>query len=490
MKITCDSCGSKYSISDAKVKGRKVKVRCKGCKASILVDGTALDDASAVADQGAALAAAGPATEQAAAEVWSVNLSEDDSREMSLEQLVEAWQTGVVTAEAYVWKDGMADWKPILEVGELKLQLAAASPPGTAAQAATPAAFPAAAPAAVAASPLAATPAAQAGGMDDLFGGVDLAGSQAAEPEKPGFPSAGLDAKPTGARNDSSVLFSLDSLKSAGQSQQGPSGQAADIFGNLGSASTGTLTTNSDLLTAPAKDPPKPVVAARATTTAPGPRKSLVVPIVLSILGAAAVAAGAFFFLGGSDSAEAEAELAAASEAKEKAAEERKKAEAEKAALAEKLKKMEEALKSAEATKTEEKPGQDNEKKEEETEEPTDEGKTSASSTSKPTSKPAPASKKPSTSSKKPPFNVSAAKSALSTAAANAAGCKKSGGPTGKGKVQITFSTSGRVTSASIISGPFGGTSTGGCVASTFRRARVPAFSGSAQTVAKSFTIR
>ena len=40
MKITCNSCGSKYTIADAKVQGKKVKVRCKGCKESILVDGT------------------------------------------------------------------------------------------------------------------------------------------------------------------------------------------------------------------------------------------------------------------------------------------------------------------------------------------------------------------------------------------------------------------------------------------------------------------
>jgi outer membrane biosynthesis protein TonB len=87
------------------------------------------------------------------------------------------------------------------------------------------------------------------------------------------------------------------------------------------------------------------------------------------------------------------------------------------------------------------------------------------------------------------PFNVGAAKSALSAAAGKAKLCKKADGPTGSGKVQVTFASSGRVTSAVVVAGPFGGTSVGGCVAKAFRGARVPAFSGSPTTVAKSFSI-
>ena len=89
----------------------------------------------------------------------------------------------------------------------------------------------------------------------------------------------------------------------------------------------------------------------------------------------------------------------------------------------------------------------------------------------------------------KPPFDTSAAKSALETASAGAASCKKPDGPTGRGKVQVTFSPTGRATSANVIEGPFGGTPTGGCVAKVFRAAHVPAFSGDPVTVSKSFTI-
>jgi hypothetical protein len=55
--------------------------------------------------------------------------------------------------------------------------------------------------------------------------------------------------------------------------------------------------------------------------------------------------------------------------------------------------------------------------------------------------------------------------------------------------VQVTFATSGRVTTANVAGPPFGGTSVGGCVAGIFRKARIPAFSGNPVTVSKSFSI-
>ena len=39
MKIACEACGAKYTIADDKVRGRRVKIRCKGCGTPIVVDG-------------------------------------------------------------------------------------------------------------------------------------------------------------------------------------------------------------------------------------------------------------------------------------------------------------------------------------------------------------------------------------------------------------------------------------------------------------------
>jgi len=89
-----------------------------------------------------------------------------------------------------------------------------------------------------------------------------------------------------------------------------------------------------------------------------------------------------------------------------------------------------------------------------------------------------------------PPFNKDAAVAALNTAVAQAAGCRQEGDPSGTARVVVTFAPSGRVTSANLNGPPFAGTRTGGCIASTMRRAKIPAFSGSHVTVAKSVVIR
>lgn len=89
-----------------------------------------------------------------------------------------------------------------------------------------------------------------------------------------------------------------------------------------------------------------------------------------------------------------------------------------------------------------------------------------------------------------PPFDREAALAALNTVVAQASNCRQEGDPSGTARVVVTFAPSGRVTSATLNGPPFAGTRTGGCIASTMRRAKIPAFSGSHVTVAKSVVIR
>ena len=87
------------------------------------------------------------------------------------------------------------------------------------------------------------------------------------------------------------------------------------------------------------------------------------------------------------------------------------------------------------------------------------------------------------------PFDKGAAAASLGGIASSVGSCKKDGGPTGSGHVKVTFQPSGSVSSVEVDSGPFPGTSVGGCVAGKFRGAHIPAFSGGAVTVGKSFVI-
>lgn len=497
MKITCNSCGSKYTIADAKVQGKKVKVRCKGCKESILVDGTKIgsedsagstDESETESDADEIVSAPGASESMTTDEgpkkdLWSVNLSDDDSRDMTLEELIAGWKAGTVTSDAYVWKDGMGDWKPILEVGELKLKLGASPKKAGVVSSASPAAA-----------------AAAGGGMDDLFGGVGSVGNEPGVVEKSA--PKGDAGKPTGARNDSSVLFSLDSLNSASgtSAPQTGSSSADALFAGLDGGGASLTNNNADLLMAPAKEPPPAPAGNRAAPAAPPPGKGKG-GLIAAILGAAVIIGGAVVFMSGGDDAEEPKEDVAASAEK---TEEEKKAEKELAEKMAKLEKIEAELKKAkeEAAKKGEDPDDAAKQKEEELKKEEEEAakkaeeakkaeaSDSSSSSSSSGSKDSGSSTSTAKAASAPKFDVGAARAALQAAAANAAGCGKPGGPTGSGKVQVTFSTSGRVTSATVVAGPFGGTAVGGCVASTFRRARVPAFSGGSQTVAKSFSVR
>jgi predicted Zn finger-like uncharacterized protein len=83
-------------------------------------------------------------------------------------------------------------------------------------------------------------------------------------------------------------------------------------------------------------------------------------------------------------------------------------------------------------------------------------------------------------------FNTQAAREALEDAAGRAGKCKTIDTPTGTARVAVTFAPNGHVTNAIIESGPFVGTAAGTCVASKFRSAKVPPFSGDPVQVRKS----
>ncbi len=538
MRVTCESCGAQYNLPDEKVRGRRAKVRCKKCSASIVVDGTVAaseDDAggddhgfedddeatqvmqsplSALSDAGA-----GDAGGEVDPDSWTVNLSDDDQRQLTTDEIVKGWLSGDVPQDAFLWQDGMSDWLGVLEVpriaDRIKAQEAKAAPAPIAAP--TPALG--SAPKAATPNPPFATlskkepsnPAATRQARPatfDLFGPPrslqrDSTPHAAQEPKHP----------PVGASNENSVLFSLDALKAAAGQQSSsrpPESRVSEDILTMGGLDTLGSPLSAPLIevipTAPAVMAPAAQVAAPVTQTAPqAPEKKT--PVWVWGAGAAAILLAGFF--GGrmmmapeptpevrtATTTESTADPAAAAaeeeEAKKKAEEEeaKKKAEEEeakkKAEEEEAKKKAEEEAKKAQAGSGSGHSGSGTSSG--------SSGSGSGSSGSGSSGSESSGSKSGSSSggsSAPGPFNVGAAKSALSAAAGKAKLCKKPDGPTGSGKVQVTFAPSGRVTSANVVSGPFGGTSVGGCVARAFRSARVPAFSGSSTTVAKSFSIK
>ena len=106
MKITCQACQSKYTIADDKIQGKVAKIRCRKCGATVLVD------ASTGASNGSAPPSAAPGA-------WLVNVGEGDERSLQLQEVLDAYNTGVITAETYLWKEGMADWQALSEIPEI-----------------------------------------------------------------------------------------------------------------------------------------------------------------------------------------------------------------------------------------------------------------------------------------------------------------------------------------------------------------------------------
>ncbi|MBN1608838.1 MAG: zinc-ribbon domain-containing protein [Polyangiaceae bacterium] len=234
MRITCPACTAKYSIADEKVQNRLAKIRCRKCGTTIVIDGKASPPSVYAADAGAGAAAGGAdygggaeSSSQSAASPsgteYTVDFGDNDQRTLTLEQIVDAYNSGEVVAETYVWTEGMTDWAQLGQIAEIvdALHAAAAAAEASVQAAATrPAAHEPSSP--WSEHPGGGTPGARAAVSSargqDLFRHYAAAGS-----EEEVTTSALHDMAPpvaaTGARNESSVLFSLSALTaSAGTS--------------------------------------------------------------------------------------------------------------------------------------------------------------------------------------------------------------------------------------------------------------------------------
>lgn len=214
MKIACPSCEAKYSIGDEKVQNRLAKIRCRKCGADIVIDGRveppSITLAGAEAPPGAVATGAGPQPE------FTVDFAENDQRTLSLSDIVAAYNSGQVTADTFVWSEGMTDWTPLGQVPAIVDALnAAASEPQNAAPAQARTAS--VRPQATATAATRATT--KTGAGRDLFGRAASAGSE----EDVATSQGGYDPQPvqtsTGARNESSVLFSLSALTASTKSK-------------------------------------------------------------------------------------------------------------------------------------------------------------------------------------------------------------------------------------------------------------------------------
>jgi predicted Zn finger-like uncharacterized protein len=269
MKITCQACQARYTIADDKVVGKMVKIRCKKCGETIIVN------ASEPPGPPSAVAASLGGS-SAPVEAWTVNVADGDQRTMTAADVAAAYVSKLIDDETLCWKEGMPDWLALHEIGPLReaCVLAASNPAAASAlprvaqdelptrifdsskegslpgPAPAPMGSPEAQAPVVAASavsngtPAAATPAAAAarrtggrGPSADLFRGAAQAGGEddVMTSAPVGAPAAFVEGqKLIGERNENSVLFSIGALtgRAAGTAtaQQSTVGEASGLF--------------------------------------------------------------------------------------------------------------------------------------------------------------------------------------------------------------------------------------------------------------------
>lgn len=579
MKIQCQSCQAKYTIADEKVLGKVVKIRCKKCSSTIVINGNEQPHAEDAADTHV-FDYANQSNEQ-----WTVNVADGDQRTMTVAEIASEYRAGVVTDETYCWKDGMADWLPVREIeqiyGSLKLGGGAAS------RIAEEVAVSASIPPPQAAAPLFATPtgglgdspfaaaaahttsngngngngsaalfggaagaaveqhapaaARRSGGRAqgaDLFGNVEKAGGEddvmtsaaAGGMGGAGAATSTADEKLTGQRNENSVLFSLSALTEKKDTSSNRTTASADGSGLIDIRALSANMDDGDkkkkdagarvddimnlsgggafgaALAAPILAPPplEPVDMGVMTGGAPQKQSKTLVFAILggcAFIAIAIVAAVALTRGPAPDTSKAGPAETGATATPEASA-----------AVVANDPPPAATTAAAVADNTPPAPGTGNSPTAKPVVNPAPKaagGGGGAVVASKPAAEPAPAAKAPAApqdlagalataAGKKPdapsgggggttaPFDRGAAAAALG--AVNVQSCKKSDGPTGSGRVAVTFAPDGSVQSA-VLEPPYQGTAVGGCIAGKFRGARVPAFAGAPVRANKSFIV-
>src|SRR5215475_6120585 len=124
MKIVCDACQAKYSISDDKVQGKVFKIRCKKCSNIIVVRGgtQASEPAPAPAEKDTRVYdygyEGGGGGEQAPADdaVWHLVINQEQVGPMSVGEVQQRFAAGEIDAETFAWREGFGDWLPLSQV--------------------------------------------------------------------------------------------------------------------------------------------------------------------------------------------------------------------------------------------------------------------------------------------------------------------------------------------------------------------------------------
>ena len=212
MKIVCDNCSAKYFITDEKVAGKVFKIRCKRCSSVIVVRGDT--GASEIEEESTRV------HDYASEAVWHAVVDGEQQGPMTPIQLVALFARGSLTLESYAWREGFDDWKTLVNIPELAEMITPSTDDAPAAMQSSAsteassgfedhaesmaAAAEVGSESGLETNSLFGKPSSEEGADKDLFAGMPSVAT-------PSEPAAA--APMTGQRNENSVLFSLDNLQ-------------------------------------------------------------------------------------------------------------------------------------------------------------------------------------------------------------------------------------------------------------------------------------
>lgn len=139
MKLICESCQTRYSISDEKVRGKNkvFKIKCRSCGETIVVKGTDTDALAAAgdADDDDAPTTIAPAPAgmdddaEGADDGWYVVVAGEQVGPLTKGAVLQHLAEGEIDDSSFVWRQGFDDWKKLSDVEAFR-HLAASAPGG------------------------------------------------------------------------------------------------------------------------------------------------------------------------------------------------------------------------------------------------------------------------------------------------------------------------------------------------------------------------
>lgn len=122
MKVVCESCQAKYQVPDERVAGKKLKIRCKRCGATVLIRGDLSQSGLADSPQPAASAAGAIAPDSLAPALdteWHASVDGESYGPFDTNGLLIWLGEQVAGWDAHVWREGFTDWQLARDVAEL-----------------------------------------------------------------------------------------------------------------------------------------------------------------------------------------------------------------------------------------------------------------------------------------------------------------------------------------------------------------------------------